>query len=383
MINQVLNNGIFPDKLNIAKVVPIFKSGDCALTNTYRPISLLSVISKVIEKNYIYTQLSLYFESNTIFSDSQYGFRPNNSTEQATLELTDRISAMDNNDVPIGIFLDLSKALDTIDHAILLSKLEHYGVDSIPLQLVKHYLTNRKQYVKLNEINSNRLPINTGVPQGFILGPLLFMIYINDFARPSSIFDFICYADDTTLLSTLNKLVNAQNTNPDIIINKELAKINEWLEINKLSLNVTKTKFMVFHTQHKRRAIKPPVPKINNTNIEQVEQLKFLGLTLDTNLNWKKHSDNITNKFSQIIGILNRLKQILPLSINIILYNLYYYRRRACVCVCVCKIGPISAHTLSFRYQTSRNFFSHSNFPIPYLWTAFCVPLSFVFYEKQ
>ena len=213
------------------------------LTNNYRPISLLHVISKVIEK-IIYTQLSLYFESNKLFSDSQYGFRPNHSTEQATLELIDRvISAMDNNDVPIGIFLDLSKAFDTIDHAILLSKLEHYGVDGIPLQLVKDYLTNRKQYAKLNEVNSNVLPINTGVPQGSILGPLLFIIYINDFARASSIFDCNCYADDTTLLSTLNKLVNAQNTNPDIIINKELAKINEWLEINKLSLNVTKTKF--------------------------------------------------------------------------------------------------------------------------------------------
>ena len=321
VINQVLNNGIFPDKLKIAKVVPIFKSGDCALTNNYRPISLLPVISKVIEK-IIYTQLSLYFESNKLFSDSQYGFRPNHSTEQATLELTDRIiSAMDNNDVPIGIFLDLSKAFDTIDHAILLSKLEHYGVDGIPLQLVKSYLTNRKQYVKINEVNSNLLPINTGVPQGSILGPLLFIIYINDFARASSIFDFICYADDTTLFSTLNNLVNAQNINPDIIINKELAQINEWLEINKLSLNVTKTKFMVFHTQHKHRAIKPPVPKINNTNIEKVEQFKFFGLTLDSNLNWKKHSDNITNKCSQIIGILNRLKQILPQNIKIMLYN--------------------------------------------------------------
>ena len=210
---------------------------------------------------------------------------------------------------------------DTIDHAIMLTKLEHYGVDGIPLQLLKTYLTNRKQYVKLHEVNSNVLPINTGVPQGSILGPLLFIIYINNFARASAIFDFICYADDTTLFSTLNKFINAQNINPDIIINTELAKINEWLEINKLSLNVTKSKFMVFHTQHKHRAIKPPVPKINNTNIEQVEQFKFLGLTLDSNLNWKKHSDNITNKCSQIIGILNRLKHILPQSIKIMLYN--------------------------------------------------------------
>ena len=194
-------------------------------------------------------------------------------------------------------------------------------MDGIPLKLLKYYLTNRNQYVKLHEVNSNLLPIHTGVPQGSILGPLLFIIYINDFARASAIFDFFCYADDTTLFSTLNKFINAQNINPGIIINTELAKINEWLEINKLSLNVTKSKFMVFHTQHKHRAIKPPVPKINNTNIEIVEQFKFLGLTLDSNLNWEKHSDNITNTCSQIIGILNRLKHILPQSITIMLYN--------------------------------------------------------------
>ena len=221
VIHHVFNNGVFPDKLKIAKVIPIFKKGDNTLTSNYRPISLLPVISKVIE-NIIYNQLSLYFESSKLFSDSQYGFRPNHSTEHATLELTDRItSAMDNIDVPIGIFLDLSKAFDTVDHAILLKKLEHYGVEGIPLQLLQNYLTNRKQYVKLHEVKSYVLPIHTGVPQGSILGPLLFIIYINDFAGASDIFDFICYADDTTLFSTLNKLVNAQNTDPDIIINKE------------------------------------------------------------------------------------------------------------------------------------------------------------------
>ena len=170
------------------------------------------------------------------FYDSQYGFRPNHCTEQATLELTDRIiSATDNNDLPIDIFLDLSKAFDTIYHNILLQKLERYGIEGIPLQLFKNYLTNRKQYVKYNDIKSNLLQIKTGVSQGSILGPLLCIIYINDFSGANTIFDCICYADDTTLFCTLSKLVNAQNANPDIAINIELAKINEWLEINKLS----------------------------------------------------------------------------------------------------------------------------------------------------
>ena len=169
----------------------------------------------MIEK-IICNQLSSDFENNKLFYDSQYGFRPNHCTEQATLELTDRIiAAMDNNDVPLGMFLDLSKAFDTIDHNILLQTLEHYGVEDIPLQLFKNYLTNRKEYVKLYDIKSNLLQIKTGVPQGSILGPLLFIIYIHDFSRASTIFDLICYADDTTLFCTLNKLVNAQNANPD------------------------------------------------------------------------------------------------------------------------------------------------------------------------
>ena len=137
------------------------------------------------------------------------------------------------------------------------------------------------------------------------MGPLLFIIYINDFSRASTIFDFICYAGDTRLFCTLSKLVNAQNANPDITINIELAKINEWLEINKISINFKK-KFMVFHT-HSKNA-KAVVPRINNTNLEKVEQFQFIGITLSWNLNWKKnHSDNVTNKCSRIIGIMNRL----------------------------------------------------------------------------
>ena len=132
-------------------------------------------------------------------------------------------------------------------------------------------------------------------------------------------FNFISYADDTTLLSSLNNFVNAQNADSDLLINKELFKINEWLVINKLSLNIAKSKFMVFHMH--REHIEAPAPKINNIIIEKVNEFNFLGLTLDTHLNWKKHSEHISNRCTRIIRILNRLKQELHLKIKIMLYN--------------------------------------------------------------
>ncbi len=151
----------------------------------------------------------------------QYGFRPGHSTEHAALELVDKISSqMENNETPINIFLDLSKAFDTIDHNILLDKLKkYYGLDDIAIQLFRSYLTNRYQYVQIENAKSQLLAINTGVPQGSILGPLLFIIYINDISQSSDKFDFIAYADDTTLSTTLNKFSESEDMNISDLIN--------------------------------------------------------------------------------------------------------------------------------------------------------------------
>ena len=264
-------------------------------------------MSKVIEKT-IAKQLSGYFEDNKLFNQNQYGFRPGHSTERAALELVDKItSQMDNNETPINIFLELFKAFDTIDHNILLDKLKYYGLDDIAIQLFRSYLTNRYQYVQIENAKSQLLEIKTGVPQGSILGPLLFIIYINDISQSSDKFDFIAYADDTTLSTTLNKFSESEDMNISDLINLKLYKINEWLEINKLSLNAKKSRFMIFHMPNKHITL--PILKISNTHIVKVNEFNFLGLTLDTKLDWKRHSNNTSNKISRTIGVLNKLKK--------------------------------------------------------------------------
>ena len=247
LTNQVLCTGVFPDKLKIAKVIPIHKKGDATVFNNYRPISLLPAISNILDK-IIYDQLSCYLNDTKLLFDNQYGFRSMHSTEYAALDLIDRIiTQMDNNELPINIYLDLSKAFDTIDHSILINKLEYYGIKGSHLRLLHSYLSNRKKYTEVNNTKSNILPITTGVSQGSILGPLLFIIYIDDFAEASRMFNFIMYADDTTLTSTINTFNgNTNNDNLETSLNAELLKINEWLQINKLSINISKSKYMIF-----------------------------------------------------------------------------------------------------------------------------------------
>ena len=325
IINQSLCTGIFPDKLEIAKVIPLYKKDDNKSFGNYRPISLLSSISKIFER-VAFNQLYNYFTFNGLLYESQYGFRKYHSTELAALEFTDRIrQEMDNKKIPFSIFLDLSKAFDTLDHTVLIQKLHYYGIRDTALNWFRSYLTKRTQYVECNGVSSSIKEIETGVPQGSILGPLLFIIYMNDIHTVSDNLNFILYADDTTLSSPICSFTSQCNGNIELVsvlINSELNKIADWLAVNKLSLNVQKTKFMIFHYRQ-RILTENDIPHlmINNTLIEQVTEFNFLGLTVNEFMNWHSHTQKIANKISRTLGVMNRLKRYLPISAMKLMYD--------------------------------------------------------------
>ena len=318
IINCSLALSIFPEKLKIAKIIPIYKKGDKHQIENYRPISILPVISKVFEK-VAYNQLFEYFSQNKLLFDSQYGFRKFHSTEHAVLELLEKlILNIDKGQMPVAVFLDLSKAFNTLDHQILLHKLKYYGIQESALNWIHSYLYNRSQYVEVDSrIKSEKVTLNIGVPQGSILGPLLFIIYTNDLHNSTKYFKFILYADDTTLF---NPLCNYNYDNDCLQINNELNKIFEWLCVNKLSLNVKKTQFMIFHST-KRSIQKKPDLFINNIPIEHTDEFNFLGITINSVLDWKPHINKISIKISRAIGIMNKLKKILPSYILKTIYD--------------------------------------------------------------
>ena len=210
-------------------------------------------------------------------------------------------SSIDNGQFTAGVFIDLKKAFDTIDHTILIAKLKHYGVRGVTLSWIESYLSNRNQYIYYNNVESDKLPITCGVPQGSILGPLLFLLYINDLCNTSKVFKFILFADDTNIFCTGKDRKEVEN-----LLNSELYNLNKWFEVNKLTLNLTKTKYMIFGNHNENCSV-----SINNDAIEKVDSIKFLGIILDSKLSWNDHIQLVTKKVSRSMGILYRVKNIL------------------------------------------------------------------------
>ena len=264
----------------------------------------------------MHKRLYSFLEEHNILYQNQFGFRKNNSTVYALAQITEMIKeSIDGGKFGCGIFIDLRKAFDTVNHEILLNKLEHYGIRENILDWFRSYLSDRKQYVFFNGQSSELLKNSCGVPQGSVLGPLLFLIYVNDLPNISKILKFYLFADDTNIYYESKSLINLENT-----INKELDKLYLWLNVNRLSLNIDKTNFIIFHPYNK--PIKNSITiKINKKAIAEKDYIKYLGVLVDSTLSWKHHIFNVTTKISRAIGIMYKLRSYLPLNV---LKNVYY-----------------------------------------------------------
>ena len=316
LLNVCLEVGYFPDFLKLARVTPVFKSGDPTEFGNYRPISVLSAFSKIFERVIQGRILGFLKRQGTILG-SQYGFRRGHSTYMAVLDMVEKIrEAWEKGEHCLGIFIDFKKAFDTVDHQILLSKMEHLGIRGVPLELIRSYLKNREQYVVFNGMESSHHGISVGVPQGSILGPLFFLIYINDLSRVSSFLRCILFADDTNIFVSLK-----DKRELFLRLEVELGRLSDWFAHNKLTLNYSKTEFINFSKPAVSSCAHSNALSIDGIPIKEVTESKFLGVFIDKKISWRVHIGKVRTKISQTVGIIGRARGFMRGPDLLNLYN--------------------------------------------------------------
>jgi len=335
IINLSLSTSIVPSQMKIAKIIPVYKSGDRRSMDNYRPISLLSIFSKILEK-VVCNRLCSFLETNNILSGAQFGFRPGHSTVHPMVHFVNHVSkALNNKEHAIAIFCDLRKAFDSCDHGILLRKLSRVGIRGHTLAWFKNYLSNRQQFVSISGHNSSLKLIKLGVPQGSVLGPILFLLYINDLPLASLFTDFL-FADDTTLYASGPDL-------PELIafVNTEFQKICTYFRQNKLVLHPEKTQFTLFSNSRDVRdheilifandnnpgfndpALCTPLARIDS--LSKTPAVKFLGVYFDVELNFKHHVKTICTRVSRALYMLRTCKNFLSEnSLKTLYYSLVH-----------------------------------------------------------
>lgn len=320
IFNLCLDTGVFPDWFKKALVHPVFKSGDRDRVENYRPISVLPAMSKILEK-IINKRLVTYLETRKLLSINQFGFRKNLSTADAVHKMINHIAVkLDKGDKCVALFLDLAKAFDTVSIPILISKVESLGVRSTQLSLLQSYLTNRTQCVKIGSYTSSDMNITFGVPQGSILGPSLFLIYMNDLCNlnleKGSIFS---YADDTALVFTSNTWSETYHH-----AQRGFDMVSKWLKNNLLTLNISKTKMINFSIRNTNMSetisldVTAKLSQSRNCDevdncstcvIERVSNIKYLGIVIDCNLTFKEYISQLSNRVRKLTYIFKQLRQ--------------------------------------------------------------------------
>lgn len=339
LANLCFNTGVFPSSLKRSIVTPVYKSGDRADVNNYRPISVLTSISKIIEK-ILNSRLVSFLDKFKIISNSQYGFRKSLSTQDAILDLTTAlVSEVDSGKKCLTVFLDLKKAFDTVSVPILVRRLENIGIRDIPLLLFKSYLQGRTQEVKIDGLHSEKANVCFGVPQGSVLGPTLFLIYINELCCLQGVGGRVfSYADDTAVVFTGDTW--------DAVLERTergLRVMSEWLGDNLLTLNVQKTNYICFTPSMKSQPDSNFQIKIHNCSnpdnsactcppINKVTQTKYLGIVLDQRLSWQSHIELLMNRTRKLIWVFKSLRHVMT---NTLLNKIYIALAQSVLTYCI------------------------------------------------
>ena len=323
IFNHCIEEGVFPDNLKTAEIIPVYKKGDKNQACNHRPISLLDPFSKLFEIH-LFNQINQFITKYNILHDYQYGFRKDISTDIAVAQITEDLALkMQEGYVTCAVFIDLCKAFDTVNHQILMDKLYKYGIRGIMHKLLTNYLTNRSQITLINQAKSNPKLITCGVPQGSILSTILFNLYINDLPNHSNSTTRL-FADDACLCFSAKDSIQLET-----LTNKELIKTNDYLKINKLTTNYSKSKYIIFtkkRTQHIFNI------KMDKHTLDRVNEIKYLGVTLDNKLNWKPHLQSVRLKISQGSYIISKLKHYIDIDVlKMIYYSTVYPHLTYCV----------------------------------------------------
>ena len=326
-----------------------------------------------------------FIEKHDLLYNAQYGFRKLYSTEHAILDIVNAVqSNMNNRMFFCGIFIDLKKAFDTVDHSILLQKLYHYGFRGIINDWCHSYLTDRFQATEIQNHISRKTSTDHGVPQGSVLGPLLFLLYMNDIHFASDKLSFYLFADDTNMLYSDKILASLER-----VVNLELHKVPDWLTSNRLTLNVLKSNYVIFRPYQKTLSHPVQIMMYDNekhcsADLESKQYVKYLGLLIDSSLTWKNHIDQIALKVSKTVGLLAKLGHFVP---RITLINIYKslilphvsYGLTAWGMASECYINKILI--LQKRAVRFINFSHFKEHAVPLFIEADSLPVDFLHYE--